>query len=163
VAIVAPFWIEHRHAPHLLVAGLALHLYGVITIWASVTELLLIGRTYYTTPVVTFQRRLAELRRFRVISTLALGLPWWILWVVGTMVGAKWLLDVDLYAQSSGWIHVALGIGVAGVALTLWVAHRFAKHPPQSPMLRRMVDDLSGCGLRRAMRQLDEITRFERE
>jgi hypothetical protein len=163
VATVARFWIEHRHVPHLLVAGLALHLYGVMTICAGVTQLLLIGRTYYTAPVVTFQRRLAELHRFRVISSLAIGLPWWILWVVATMVGAKWLLDIDLYTQSPAWIHVALGIGVAGISLCLWVAHRFAGRPPQSPILRRMVDDLAGRSLLRAIRQLDEIARFERE
>jgi hypothetical protein len=162
VAIVAPFWIEHRHVPHLLIAGLALHVYGVVTIYAGVTQLLLIARTYYTAPVVIYQRRLAELHRFRVISSLAIGLPWWILWVVATVVGAKWWLDVDLYAQSPGWIHVALGIGVAGLVLSLWAARRFAERPPQSLMLRRMVDDLAGRSLLRAIRQLDEIARFER-
>jgi hypothetical protein len=163
VATVAPFWIEHRHVPHLLVAGLALHVYGVVTICAGVTQLLLVARTYYTAPVVVFQRRLAELHRFRVISSLAIGLPWWILWVVATVVGAKWWLDIDLYAQSPGWIHVALGVGVAGLALSLCAARRFADHPPQSLMLRRMVDDLAGRSLLREIRQLDEIARFERD
>ena len=163
VAIVAPFWIEHRHVPHLLVAGLALHVYGVATIWAGATQLLLIGRTYYTAPVVIFQRRLAELQRFRVVSSLALGLPWWILWVVATVVGAKWWLGVDFYAQSPGWIQVAMGIGGAGLVLSVWAARRFAEVPPQSPMLRRIVDDLAGRRLVRAIRQLDEIARFERE
>src|SRR5262245_46923743 len=163
VEIVAPFWIEHRRVPTLLVAGLALHMYGVATICVVVTQLLLIARTYYTAPVVIFQRRLAELQRFRVISSLAIGLPWWILWVVATVVGAKRWLGVDLYAQSPGWIHVAIGIGVAGLALSLWAARRFAERPAQSPMLRRMVDDLAGRSLRRAIRQLDEIARFERD
>jgi hypothetical protein len=49
------------------------------------------------------------------------------------------------------------------MALSLWVAHRFAERPPQSPMLRHMVDDLARRSLLRAIRQLDEITRFERE
>ena len=35
VATVAPFWITNRHVPHLLVAGLALHLYGVVAIVTS--------------------------------------------------------------------------------------------------------------------------------
>ena len=163
VAIVAPFWIEHRHVPHLLVAGLTLHLYGVVTICAGVTQLLLIVRTYYTAPVVIVQRRLAELHRFRAISSLAIGLPWWVLWVVATLVGAKRWFDIDLYAQSPGWIHVSLGIGVAGLALSLWAARRFADHPPQSSTLRRLVDDLAGRSLRQAIRQLDEVARFERE
>ena len=161
VAVVAPFWIEHRRVPHLLAAGLTLHLYGVVTICATVMQLLLIGRTYHTAPVVTFQRRLAELHRFRAISTLALGVPWWILWVIATMVGAKWLFDVDLYVRSPAWIQISLGIGVAGMALTSWVAGRFAARPPKSPSLRRIIDDLAGRSLRRATSELDEVARFE--
>lgn len=163
VAVVAPFWIEHRRVPHLLAAGLTLHVYGVVTICATVMQLLLIARTYHTAPVVTFQRRLAELHRFRAISTLALGVPWWILWMIATMVGAEWLFDVDLYAQSPAWIQISLGIGVVGMALTSWVAGRYAVRPPKSPSLRRIVDDLAGRSLRRATRQLDEVACFERE
>lgn len=163
VAVVAPFWIEHRRVPHLLAAGLTLHVYGVVTICATVMQLLLIARTYHTAPVVTFQRRLAELHRFRAISTLALGVPWWILWMIATMVGAEWLFDVDLYAQSPAWIQISLGIGVVGMALTSWVAGLYAVRPPKSPSLRRIVDDLAGRSLRRATRQLDEVACFERE
>ncbi|MGH7564957.1 MAG: hypothetical protein ACREK5_11130, partial [Gemmatimonadota bacterium] len=81
VAVVAPFWIEHRETPHLLVAGLVLHAYGVITICRSVLQVLLIGRIDYSAPVLTIQRQLAQLHRFRIRATMFLGLPWWLLWV----------------------------------------------------------------------------------
>ncbi len=163
IAVVAPFWIEHRHVPHLLVAGLVLHLYGVATICASVVQLLVIGRTYYTAPIITFQRRVAELRRLRLMSTLLLGLPWWILWVPIILVGARWLTGVDLYARSPSWVHLSLAIGAAGMAATVWAANRLADRPIQSPVVRRMIDDLAGHSLRRVSRQLDEIDEFERE
>jgi hypothetical protein len=163
VAIAAPFWIQHRHVTHLLIAGLALHVYGVLTICAVVVQILLIGRTYYTAPIVTFQRRLAELQRFRVVSSLAMGLPWWILWVAATMVGAKLWFDVDLYAQSHGWIAGSLAIGATGMAVCVWIARRLAACPVHSPFVRGVIDDLAGRSLRRATRQLDEIARFERE
>lgn len=83
--------------------------------------------------------------------------------MVATVVGAKWWLGVDLYGQSPGWIHVAIAIGVAGLAFFLRAARRVAERPPQSPMLRRIVDDLAGRSLLRASRQLDEIARFERD
>ena len=79
------------------------------------------------------------------------------------MVGAEWWLGVDLYAQSPGWIQVAMGIGVAGLVLSVWAARRCAERPPRSPMLRGIVDDLAGRSLVRAIRHLDEIVRFERE
>jgi hypothetical protein len=70
--------------------------YGVATICVGVTQILLIGRTNYTAPVVIFQRRQAELQRLRIVTSLEIGLPWWILWVLATVVGAKWWLGIDL-------------------------------------------------------------------
>lgn len=149
--------------PHLLAAGLALHAYGVLSIGATVLQLLLIGRVYHTGQVVTFQRRLMELEAFRAISTLALGPPWWVLWIVATMVGAKWWLGIDLYAESPGWIQWSLVVGLVGMALTFWLARRWARRPPQSPTCRRLVDDLAGHSLRRVRCELDDLARFERE
>ena len=163
VAIVAPFWIEHRHVPHLLVAGLMLHAYGVLVICSSVLQLLLIGRAYWTAPVVLFQRRLTELQRLRVISGLAIGLPWWVMWVPATMVGAKRLFDIDLYAESPGWIYASLAVGAVAIALSIWIARRLAARPPRARWLRRIVDDIAGAGLVGVTRQLDELAAFERE
>ncbi len=163
IVVVAPFWIEHRETTHLLVAGLVLHAYGVITICLSVLQVLMIGRIDYSAPVLTIQRQLAQLHRFRVRTTMFLGLPWWVLWIPSTMVGAMWLFGIDLYAESPGWIRVSLAVGAAGMLLTVWLARRFADHPPASGTLRRMMDDMAGCSLPRAARQLDELARFERE
>jgi hypothetical protein len=162
VATVAPFWIRHRGVSHLLLAGLTLHLYGVVTICATVVQLLLIARTYHTAPVVTFQRRLLELHRFRLMSTLALGVPWFVLWIVATMVGAKWWFDVDLYALSPGWIQVSLWAGIVAIVCSVVVARWYTQRPVKSARLRRIADDLAGLSLVRAARQLDEVARFER-
>jgi len=146
VAIVAPFWIEYRHVPHFLIAGLVLHAYGVAVICAGVVQLLLIGRTYYTGPVVPFQRRLAELQRFRIVSGLATGLPWWILWAVVAIVGAQKFLHVDLYAQSTMWFWNSVGFGAVGIGVSLLVARRLAK-----------------CKLERATQLADEAAHFARD
>ena len=162
IANVAPFWIEHWRVPHLLIAGLALHLVGVATAWTSVMQILLIGRAFYTAPVVTIQRRLAELYRFRVVTSFALGLTWWVLWIAATMVGAKMWLGVDLYAESPAWINWSLGVGVLGMAASVVLARRFADRQTSSPTLQRVIDDLAGRNLLRASRRLEEILQFER-
>lgn len=163
VIIAAPFWIDHRDTPHLLAAGLVLHVYGVAAIWAAATRALLAARVYFTAPVLDIQRRLARLRRFTTVSTVALGLPWWCLWLVATMVAAKAWLGVDLYAVAPDWIHATLAFGVIGMAGSIWLARRWVHRPPAHPWLRRMIDDLAGCNLRRARQQIDEIERFERQ
>jgi hypothetical protein len=74
-----------------------------------------------------------------------------------------WLFGIDLYAESPGWIHVSLAIGVAGMLLTVWLARRLADRPPSSGTLRRLIDDMASCSLPRAAREMDDLARFERE
>lgn len=165
VVFVASFWVDHRHTTHLLVIGLLLHAYGIAAIWSVATQALLLSRIcLFDAPVLVQQRRLAQLRRFRFYSTLALGLPWWCLWLPVTTVGMVWLTGVDLYVVASpGWFWTTLGVGAAGIVFSLWLARRLVGRPLGSPWLQRLVDDMSGCSLLRASRQLDELARFERE
>jgi hypothetical protein len=161
IAVIAgPFWIEHRHIPHLLVAGLLMHLYGVAMIAFSAGQLLFIARLDHAAPVVTLQRRLAAARRLRLCAQLWLGLPWWALWVVATVVGARRWTGVDIYGP---WVLDAVGIGVVGMALTLWLPRRFAHTPRGARFIQRRLDDLTGRSLVRATRELDEIARFAAE
>ena len=163
IAFVAPFWITHRTVPHLLIAGLVLHAYGVLTVCSSVVQLLWIIHSYLTAPVVRLQQRLAELQRLRILSGLAVGLPWWLLWVPATMVFAKAVLNEDLYAESPGWIHVALAVGLVGMVMTLMLARFLADRRITSPFLRRIVDDLAGRSLVRATRHLNDAVAFARD
>ena len=162
VIVAASFWYDHRETPHLLAAGLVLHVYGIAAIWAAATRALLAAGVYYTAPVLDIQRRLARLRRFTSVTTVALGLPWWCLWLVATMVGAKLWMGIDLYTAAPGWVVSTLAFGVVAMAGSVWLAVRWSRHPPAHPWLRAIIDDLAGCNLRRAGRQLDEIERFER-
>jgi hypothetical protein len=163
LAVVVRFWIAHRGTPHLLTFGLVLHAYAVLTLVLSVRQLVLLAHVDYAAPVVVLQRQLGLLRRARLQSQLWLGLPWWMLWVVATVVGAQWLWGVDLYAPAPGWVHGALAVGALGMVLTLWLPRAFAHTPRGSRFLQRRLDDLAGRSLVRATQQLDELARFSRE
>jgi len=78
-------------------------------------------------------------------------------------VALTWWTGVDVFAGSSVWIWANMAVGVVGIAFSLWLARRLANRPVRSPWLQRMIDDMSGCSLARASRQLDEIARFERQ
>ena len=77
----ARFWIGHMDEPALLVSGIALHAYGVAMIIAGVTEILLLVRTDYAAQIVTIQKYLALLRRWRIRTSrwfgLTLNTPSW--------------------------------------------------------------------------------------
>jgi len=163
VVWVASFWVAHRQVPHLLVMGLLLHVYGIGAIWSCATQLFLLARIYlFDAPVLVLQRRLAQLRKFRAYSTLALGLPWWCLWLLVSLVVIADFTGVDLYASGASWIWASMAVGLAGIAGSVWLARRLAQRPIRSPFLQRIVDDMGGCNLLSASRQLDEIARFER-
>ena len=163
IGLAAPFWVAHRETAHLLLAGLAFHGYGLAAIVMSARQLFLLATIDYAAPVVTIQHKLAVLRRVRVQAELALGLPWWFLWVVAVLIGAKVLADIDLYAAAPGWILGSLAVGAAGVVLTLWLPRRFATTPLGSRFLQGCLDTLAGRTLVRATRELDELAEFSRE
>lgn len=162
VVWAASFWVAQRDTTHWLLAGLLLHAYGIAAIWSCATQLLLLTRIcLFDAPVLVLQRRLAQLRRFRVYSTLALGLPWWCLWLLVPLVALKDFANVDLYATGAAWIWANMAVGVLGICFSVWLARRWATRPIRSTFLRRVIDDMSGRNLRLAARQLDEIAHFE--
>ncbi|WP_305806135.1 hypothetical protein [Stenotrophomonas sp. YIM B06876] len=163
VVLAAGFWVHHRHVPHLLVAGVLIHLYGIAAIWVAATRLLLAARLHATGTVLDQLRRLAQLRRFTTISEVALGLPWCWLWLPALQVGMMASVRIDLYAAAPRWFLATLASGLLAMAASVLLARRWAAQPPRQPWLRAMIDHLSGHALARAHSQLQEIARFERE
>src|SRR5262245_51131613 len=162
IGMVAPFWVANWQTPHLLVAGLSIHLYGILAICTAVVQLLVMGRTWHTAPVVTFQKRIAELGRLRIICNLLLMLPWWVLWVAVLMVVAKAGPGIDLYAQQPAWILANIVFGLVALVACLWAARRVANRPSASrpKWVQRIVEDLAGTSLRRVARDLEEVEAF---
>jgi hypothetical protein len=163
VALVAPFWIEHRHVPHLLAAGLLLHAYGILAIGTAVIQLVVTTRLYYTAPIVECQKRLAGLERLRITCAVVTLLPWWVLWIAVLMVGVKALLGVDVYVQAPAWILANVAFGVLGMAVTTWVARRLTRRPSTPRWVQGIIDDFAGRSLRRAKEQLADVERFAKE
>lgn len=163
ITVVAPFWIEHRAVPHLLAFGLVLHAYAVATVVSSVLQICVMARIDYSAPVLVLQRRLTQLRTLRIWSTLLLGLPWWLLWTVGFVVGVKHWMGVDLYATAPRFVWANLAFGMVALGASVWFARRIARRTRESGQPARFADDLAGHSLRRAIGQLGELARFERE
>ncbi len=153
------FWVDHRAIPHLLIAGLIVHAAGISMIALGVLMETLIARIDYSAPVLTIQRQLAQLRKVYVYGGMAVGLPWWVLWVPFLMVLFGYL-GVDFYqrAPSVVWINVAAG--VAGMLAT-WVFLRWAGKRPR--LAKRLEDGAAGRGINKAQACLDEIAQFEQE
>ncbi len=153
------FWVDHMDVPHLLIAGLLVHAAGISMIALGALMETLIARIDYSAPVLTIQRQLAQLRKVYVRGGMAVGLPWWFLWMPFLMVAGGYA-GVDVYKHAPSVIWIGSAIGVAGLLAT-WAFMRWAGKRPQ--LAKRLEDSAAGGGINKAQTCLDEIARFEQE
>ncbi|HTL98283.1 MAG TPA: hypothetical protein VL181_05705 [Holophagaceae bacterium] len=159
----ALLWSRHLHTPHLLVAGLVMHAYGLALILFSARMQVLISRVDYGSPVLDIQKHLARLRRFYVVGGLWMGLPWWLLWMPLAMV-ILGLLRVDIYAglsaRAPSAIYGGLAIGVVGLLASVAFIRWAVKRPGFGP---RLESSAAGRSLNRTQALLDDLAAFEQE
>jgi hypothetical protein len=107
-------------------------------------------------PVVAIQKRLAKLHRSYLTTSLAVGLPWWLLWLPLIMV----LSGVDLVSRAStAWLLASVVVGVVGILGTLfWTRRQFG-----SDHVAATRHAGAENSVRNAQRLLEQIARFERE
>ncbi|MEO6154614.1 MAG: hypothetical protein ABIP16_02660, partial [Thermomonas sp.] len=161
IALAGLLWMSEPAFASVIVAGAVLQAYGVLTIASAGTVLGQLANIDHAAPVVEIQKQLARTRTLYVRSGMITGLPWWFLWVVILMVLVG-LGGVDLMAKAPSLVWSGLAIGVAGLLATFWF-HRWARRPERAELGRKVDDSLTGGSLRRAMAQLHEVQRFERD
>ena len=162
VGLSAAFWSAHRQETPMLVAGLVMHAYGVLTIAMAGITLARLSRIDYAAPVLAMQKQLASVRRLYVLGGMLVGLPWWVLWLPALVMFFKAAFGADLYSNLQSWFWINIAVCVLGLAAT-WGFHRWSQHPSR-PRLAKLVDDsLTGASLRKAQGVLDEIAQFERD
>lgn len=154
-------WISHPAHASTIVAGVLVHAYGVLTIISAGVVLSVIGKIDYAQPVLGIQKQLLRARTLYIRSGMVGGLPWWFLWIAILQV-LTGLGDIDLLAKAPALVWSGYGIGAAGLLGTWWF-HRWARQPQRAEFGRRMDDGLTGGSLRKALAQLDELQRFERD
>jgi serine/threonine-protein kinase len=162
VGLSFAFWSAHRQETPMLVAGLVMHAYGILTIVMAGTTLGRLSRIDYAAPVVAMQKQLASVRRLYVLGGMLVGLPWWVLWLPALVIFFKAVFGADLYTNLAGWFWLNVAVCVAGLAAT-WAFHRWSQHPSRPRLAKRVDDSLTGASLRKAQAVLDEIAQFERD
>ena len=161
-------WVSHRDVPHLLIAGLVMHVYGVATVIAGGVVCNGIARIDHAAPVLELQRRLARLRRNYVISGLCVGLPWWLMWVPFIMTLAMSAAGIDIYAVANAssplanWLNMSVAVGVLGLFGT-WVFHRWSRNPSRAAFRKKLADSAAGGSLRKAQADLDALKAYMEE
>jgi hypothetical protein len=157
------FALAHRESWPLLGSALAIHVYGIVTVLASVLQLLLVARLDPARPVLLLQKRLLQLHALRVRMKVWLILPWWLLWPAGFAVGVMAWSGRDLYATAPEFMTALFALGIAGLVATVLVARRVVERARAQGRQPGFANDLGGHGLRRAAAAMHELQRFERD
>ncbi|MFT3756900.1 MAG: serine/threonine protein kinase [Pseudoxanthomonas sp.] len=152
-------WQRNLHLPGYLIAGIVVHAYGVACIALGGITLGLIGTLDPAAPVLKIQKQLTTLRRFYAFNGMAVGLPWWVMWLPVVLAFAG-LRDNPPQGSTPTWIWINLGVGLTGLLATWWF-HRWSRSPKRPRLAKRMDDTVTGSSLRRAQAQLDELKSFE--
>ena len=160
--LFAQFWVEHREVPHLLLAGLSLHAYALMFIVLGARDLYMIRRIDYAAPVLQIQRRLADLRAWRMRMTPVFGATGCLIWVTFLLWLFEVCFGVDLYALHPEVVYVFIACGL-GFLVLLLLMFRWLRDPRRAHLARTLEDSTVGRRIARAQRFLDEITAFARE
>lgn len=151
------FWTSHLQPVHLLACGLLVHAYGLLLIGFSVRNLAMVLRVDYAAPVLDIQRRIAELRAFRVrVEAPVNAVLGCFMWIPVLWMALAWH-GFDLW--SAGFVAWALLSGLVGlvaVGLVVWVMRRLG-------YAGKLEESSAGRSVLRAQAALDELARFERE
>lgn len=161
LVLVAMLWASEPRSAPVIIAGIVLNVYAIVTTIAAGVVLGQLSRIDYSAPVIEIQKQLLRLRTLYVRSGMIAGLPWWFLWVVILMM-LSGLAGVDLLANAPALVWGGLAVGVIGLLATLWF-HRWSRRPQRAQFGKRLDASLSGYSLRNAQAQLEELARFEKE
>jgi len=110
-------------------------------------------------PIVVLQRELLALERLRAWCSLALGLPWWLLWIAFPITLAAHA-GIDLAAHLRLVIAANLLVGLVGLIAHVVIARLLVRRAPRSPRIQRMLARLAATRLRHVAAELGELARF---
>jgi len=155
-------WYEHRATLHLWLQGVLLHGYALMFIVLAARELHLIHSVDYAEPVLVIQRRLAQLRAWRIRVAPWFGIAGCVMWVPLLLVGVEAAFGADLVLHAPQVVAFLAANGAACL-LGLLAFLRWTRHPRGARLAASLDQHAAGRSLRRAQAELDEILRFEQD
>jgi hypothetical protein len=156
----APYWLAHRHTPHLMIYGLIMHGYGLLIVLTAVRNLYLQSRLDYRMPVLEIQRRIAELRTWRLHEAIIHAIVGCFIWVPMLMLAFAALgADVWVHAPSVVWWNLAASAGCVGV---FYGIVRFSRAPGREWLKAALDNSAIGRSVRNSELLVEEIARFEK-
>ncbi|MGN2244756.1 hypothetical protein ACFWZU_14755 [Frateuria sp. GZRR33] len=153
------YWTSHRDVLQRIVLGVTVQVFGLVMVAFAGRILHLVLEIDYTAPVLDIQRRLAQLRAWRVrIEAPVFAVIGSFVWIPLLLIEMHWEIGVDVWARWPafvGWLVICGWVSLALVLAVVLLAHWTGR-------LRWVTDNAAGKAVRKAEAALEEIARFER-
>lgn len=163
VILLGFFMANNFRSPGFLIPAILLDLFLILHLAFGVYQVVTLQALDFAGPILSSQKKLADLRQKRIRVTMWTLLLAPLLWVPLLVVGMK-ALGLDAYAiLEPNWL-IANGLfGVAVIPLMLWLANRYGERWQRWSWVQGFMDDIAGRNLKKATAFLDELSSFERE
>lgn len=158
------FWSSHLGDVGSMISGIAMQVFGTLGVIFPARTLAMLQGIDYAAPVVDIQRRIADLRAWRVkVEAPVFAVLGSVIWIPALLMLAQYAGD---RAGMNLWDHVRPGfviwlalsavVSLAVVGLAYVALRRLG-------LLRWLANQLAGRAVQRAEAELDAVMRFERE
>lgn len=161
---VIPVLVAHVREPRYLLVGGALAVFTIGMTVLCAYLLVSVVRLDRSRPVTHIVREIERIQLAEYVCFKWALLGGTVLWLPALLVPFEALTGVDALAR----VHLSflvgnLAVGLAVLLVGQVLSKRYVERPVSSPRARRLVDALSGRGLRVASEHLAELARFERD
>jgi hypothetical protein len=161
VGALGDFIYEHVSSLRLALPAVALDLFSIGMLGATVQQIAGARRIDYGQPVVGIQKQLENLRISRIRMTKWALLAGTVVWPTSVIVASKVLFGLEAYNAAWVWANVIFGLSL--IPLAVWLSKRFGDRMGRSPFIQRIMNDIAGRSLTSAAAFLANLSEFEDE
>lgn len=159
VVSLGSFIYHHMGTLRLSLSGIALDVYAIAMLAATVRQIVAMRQIEYGRPIAALQKQVEMLRILRIQITQLALLGGTIVWAPFVIVTGKALVGVDVVNPSWLWANVAFALCLIPVAL--WLSKAFGERMGRFPWIRRRMNDLAGRNLNAAADFLSQLSQFD--
>jgi len=146
-----------------IVSWVVLFLFNWAGIISACWQLATVSMIDFGGPVLQIQATLARVRAVREFTTRWSMIVALLLWVPIAIVFAQIAFRFDIVVKFGWpWVLSNLALGIVAIPVIIFLARRFGPGLSANPGVRRILDDVAGRSLIRAMKSVDELAEFEK-
>lgn len=161
IASLGSFIDHHIGILRLSVSAIALDVFAIAMLAATVRQIVGIRRIDYSSSVTAIQKKLEMLRVLRIRITQRALLAGMIVWAPFVIVVARAFLGLNI--DNAPWLWANEALGVCLIPLALWLSKKLGERMGSHPLVQRLMRDLAGRNLNDAEGFLANLAEFGAE